>query len=115
MNIVVLHCKMIRIIVKNGLIWTFILKKWHDTQLHTWFFTWSFHVWPSQPSNNNHQTLNICELKVTYELWNQQNIRKILKLCEVLVQGPMQSIDWKLNVTHIKDKISYPKIDFVIK
>jgi hypothetical protein len=34
---------------KDGSIWPSTLGSWHNAQLHTW----SFHVWPSWPSNNN--------------------------------------------------------------
>jgi len=36
-------------IVKDGSIWPSTLGRWHGAQL----CTWSFHVWPSWPSNNN--------------------------------------------------------------
>jgi hypothetical protein len=44
-----IHHKPISIMAKDGSIWPSTLGRWHGTQL----CTWSFHVWPSHPSNNN--------------------------------------------------------------
>jgi len=45
----IIHHKPTGIMAKDGSIWPSTLKRWHSTQLGTW----SFHVWPSHPSNNN--------------------------------------------------------------
>jgi hypothetical protein len=44
-----MHHKLVRTATKDGSIWPSTMKRWHGTQLHTW----SFHVLPSRPSNNN--------------------------------------------------------------
>ncbi len=42
-----MHCKRFKIVSNNGFTLPCTCERWYNTQ----FYTWSFHIWPSQPSN----------------------------------------------------------------
>jgi hypothetical protein len=44
-----IHLMLVGTIIEDGSMWSFTLNIWHNTQLHTW----SFHISPSFPFNNN--------------------------------------------------------------
>jgi len=62
---------------KDGSIWLFTLGRWHGAQL----YTWSFHVWSFQLSNNNTLKSIIC---CTYKITCLIVISKIINQCCLL-------------------------------